>query len=100
MDSLAFEPQIPSPLWVALAVAAEVDVRLRTLADNVPPADATSLAALAPKGETTDLAAAIAGALESDRPQGQLVVLLSDGIHNAGSAAPVLAAARQAKAMA
>ena len=33
---------------------------------------------------TTDLASAVAGAQAEDRPAGQAVVLLSDGIHNAG----------------
>jgi hypothetical protein len=59
------------------------------------------LAGLRPEGLVTDLAAAISSATGEDRPQGQAVVLLSDGNHNAGGGVgPVLEAARLARAMA
>ncbi len=49
----------------------------------------------------TDLAAAIEEVLDTDRPQGQAVLLLSDGIHNAaGGTARVLESIAKAKAMA
>lgn len=67
------------------------EVRTRTFAGAVPRASEVS----------TDLAAAIDGGLDEDRPQGQAVVLLSDGIHNApGGAEPVQQSAAKAKAMA
>jgi hypothetical protein len=49
---------------------------------------------------TSDLAAAIVGSLAGDRPQGQALLLLSDGIHNSpGGAKRVLESALTAKAM-
>jgi hypothetical protein len=53
-----------------------------------------------PTAPVTDLAAALLSGLEEERPQGQAVLLLSDGIHNAGDAARVLDAARVARALA
>ncbi len=48
----------------------------------------------------TNLAAALAGALASDRPQGQAIQLISDGNHNAaGGLAPLLETLRTARAM-
>ena len=50
---------------------------------------------------STDLAAAIDSGLDEDRPQGQAVLLLSDGVHNApGGTDPVERSAAKAKAMA
>lgn len=76
------------------------DVRLFTF-DSLPaPAEPSELAGRTPSGQMTDLAAAITASLEQDRPQGQAVVLLSDGIHNAaGGVDRVRAAAHLAKAM-
>ncbi|MCG8651525.1 MAG: VWA domain-containing protein [Pirellulales bacterium] len=48
-------------------------------------------------GLRTDIAAAIGLAADSDRPRGQAVILLSDGIHNAGAASGAVIAARAAK---
>src|SRR5262249_18942734 len=73
------------------------EVRLRTFADQVSPVDARELGSVPLKGQATDLAAAITSVLEPDRPQGQLIVLLSDGLPNASRAGDVLAAARQAR---
>lgn len=78
----------------------EFDVRARTFAAVVSPAEFADLAGVRPEALVTDLAAAIASAADEDRPQGQAVVLLSDGNHNAGDIAPVLEAVRQARAMA
>jgi hypothetical protein len=59
------------------------------------------LAGHQPKGQSTDLAVAVADVLADDRLQGQAVVVLSDGIHNAaGGAQPVLDAVRRAKSLA
>ena len=60
------------------------DVRVRTFADaGAIDADLAGLRAQRPAGPATDLAAGVAGTLGEDRPQGQAVVVLSDGIHNA-----------------
>ena len=48
-------------------------------------------------GKRTDLAAAIAMAAQSDRPRGQAVVLISDGIHNVGPSRRAVAAAQAAR---
>ena len=53
-----------------------------------------------PDGAATDLAAAVEDALEDDRPQGQAMLLLSDGIHNAGGVERLRQSAAKAKAMA
>jgi hypothetical protein len=89
----------------------DYDVEIRLFADRVRPAAADRLEAAAAdnsmadrdmaNGETTDLAAAIEESLVADRPRGQTLVLLSDGIHNADvGSARVLEAARRAKAAA
>ncbi len=76
------------------------DVRLRRFATNVQAADARRLAASPPAGGATDLAGAIADGIEHNRPQGQALCLLSDGIHNAGGGTDrVLDTLTRAKAM-
>jgi hypothetical protein len=79
----------------------QFEVQVSTFAGSVTPVDANTLEARTPDGQVTDLAAALADSLGQDRPQGQKLILLSDGIHNAGGgAARVLEAARLAKAVA
>ncbi len=74
------------------------DVRLVTFSDRASPADADVLARIRPAGMTTDLARAILGGIEEVRPQGQAVLLLSDGIPNAeGQSARVFEAVRLAR---
>jgi hypothetical protein len=76
------------------------DVRVKTFTDVVTSADAKDLPSKTPSGMTTDLASALAGGMEQDRPAGQAVLLVSDGIHNAGGGASrVLEAVRVAKAL-
>jgi hypothetical protein len=77
------------------------EVRVRTFAGSLAPAEGPELETRRPDGQVTDLAAAVLGSLEEGRPQGQAILLLSDGIHNAGGGATrVLEAVRVAKAMA
>ena len=78
----------------------DFDVRIRTFADVSTASDEAALTKQTPAGKSTDLATAIASSLDQDRPQGQAVVLLSDGIHNAGTTGRVLESAHLAKAMA
>ncbi|MEX0715142.1 MAG: hypothetical protein WD066_01075 [Planctomycetaceae bacterium] len=74
------------------------DVRLLRFAESVVPFDPAAPPAEA-TGASTDLAAAIAGSLE-ERPQGQAMMVLGDGHHNApGGVRTLLDAARAAKAM-
>jgi hypothetical protein len=89
-----------------LAARAESDlgsrfeVNTRTFAEASAPATAAELAAAKPEGLSTNIGGAIAAALASDRPQGQALLVISDGIHNgAGGIAPLLEVLRTAKAM-
>lgn len=76
------------------------EVRLRTFDSLISPAETQELAGRSPDGQTTDLASSITASLEQDQPQGQAVLLLSDGIHNAGGGVDkVRVAAQLAKAM-
>src|SRR5687767_1822972 len=84
------------------------EVRTWRFASAASATDSQQLAALEPVGESTNLTAALIASLDEQRPQGQAVVLLSDGIHNvtgpgegggaAAGAAAVLAATRLARA--
>jgi hypothetical protein len=79
----------------------QFDVQVRTFSESTKAVGMNDLAAHEPKGQSTDLATAVADVLADDRPQGQAVVVLSDGIHNAaGGAQPVLDAVRRAKSLA
>ena len=60
----------------------------------------SQLTSTEPNGHSTDLASAITSSLEPDRPQGEALLLLSDGIDNAGGESRVLEAAQKAKAVA
>jgi hypothetical protein len=79
------------------------DVRLRTFAETTSAAGTSEFSVLPgrkPDGNSTNLAAAIEQSLE-DRVQGQAILLLSDGIHNAGGGAGrVLESVEKARAMA
>jgi hypothetical protein len=97
------------PRYVAAVEAAEnyvdslsdrFDVRVRAFADTMAASDARSLASRKPVGQSTDLSAALDGALDDYRPQGQAIALLSDGAHNANEVSTVLDAARRARTMA
>src|SRR5688572_16721887 len=75
--------------------------RVRAFRDRSASGDVHDLRGRTPDGQATDLTTALADALAHERPQGQAVVLLSDGIHNTpGGVAPVLDAVRRAKALA
>src|SRR5579872_2070622 len=91
---------------VDLAAAAEkefaprFDVQIHKFSESWSAATSTELASTRPEGISTNLAAAIAGALTADKPQGQAMLLISDGIHNApGGIAPLFETLRSAKAM-
>lgn len=83
------------------AVRDEFEVRTFSFAEQIAPAASTGPGTAQPDGALTDLAGALASAIDEDRPQGQATVLLSDGIHNAdGGTALVMEAVRLARAMA
>lgn len=77
------------------------EVRVRAFAENSTLIAPDQLARQPADGASTDLAAAVEESLDADRPQGQAVLLLSDGGHNAGGGAGrVMEAVTKAKAMA
>ena len=103
-DAPGGETRYQAGAALATAVAGQLkdqyEVRLRWFAATSAPCSPEALAGASPDGAATDLAAAVQGALEDDRPQGQAVLLLSDGIHNVGGAEPLRQAAAKARAMA
>src|SRR4051794_10788928 len=79
------------------------DVRVETFGETGAATDASALANKTPAAPITDLAGGLSGALGGgqERAGGQAVLLLSDGIHNAGGgSASVMQAVRTAKALA
>ena len=84
---------------VASSLSEQFDVRVCEFDRSVKTIDIGDLAAAQPTGPSTDLEAAIKSATEQEHAQGQAVVLLSDGIDNAGAVARVLKAARVAKSI-
>lgn len=76
------------------------DVEWKTFAETPTLSSADVLRDVTPGGDLTDLATAVTASL-SDRPRGQAIWVLSDGIHNVGAAAARLReAAEQARTMA
>ncbi len=61
------------------------DVRMRRFDAGVSPARGEELVRLTPLGSATDIAGAIQSSLEDDRPAGQAILLLSDGVDNGES---------------
>lgn len=79
----------------------EFETRIKTFAAATANTSAGELETLVAEGQTTNLARAIGESLESERPQGQAILLLSDGIHNApGGIAEVLKTTDAARALA
>ncbi len=64
----------------------QFDVRLRSFDETGRPTDLSQLDQDQPDGPLTDLATAIEESLD-ERPQGQALLLLSDGVHNVGGGA-------------
>ncbi|MBN1588268.1 MAG: VWA domain-containing protein [Pirellulales bacterium] len=76
------------------------EVQVVSFAEQATPNSLASLEDDSPDGAATDLASAVEDVLV-DRPQGQAVLVLSDGIHNAGnSLARLRQSVARAKAMA
>jgi hypothetical protein len=58
------------------------DIRLRHFADEARPVTVEELQKQSTAGTKTDLSVPILDALVSERPQGQAILLISDGVHN------------------
>lgn len=84
----------------ASELADKYEVRLRSFAETSSLVTPDELSRRRPDGAITDLAHAIEDSLDDTRPQGQAMLLLSDGIHNAGGVDLVRQSAAKAKAMA
>lgn len=84
----------------AKTLGSRFDVETCVFSERPQRISAEALAGQTPDGAATDLAAAIDDALAGERPQGQAVLLLTDGAHNQGAAVRVLESAARAKAMA
>jgi hypothetical protein len=76
------------------------EVRVRALSADSSEVEPAVLAERPPDGACTDLAGAIDAALGDERPQGQAVLLVSDGIQNVGGSARLREVAARAKALA
>lgn len=99
-ESTRFAAARKAALALRDTMGKEVDVEFRLFSDQAKVVDAAGLE-IAPAGEATDLAAAIESSIVADRPAGQSLVLLSDGIHNADiGATRIIEAATQARAAA
>ncbi|MHB8951529.1 MAG: hypothetical protein ACYC4U_00970 [Pirellulaceae bacterium] len=74
---------------LAASLKEPFDVHFRSVAEESMARDLTALTQAEPAGMLTDLAAGLEQSL-GDRPQGQALLLLSDGIHNAGGSITAL----------
>jgi hypothetical protein len=83
---------------VEASLREKFDVELRTYATRCQPGSVEELASRKPDGALTDLATALDEGLADDRPQGQAVLLLSDGVHNAGASSQLRDSVAQVKA--
>lgn len=78
----------------------DYEVRLRTFAETSSSADASRLANIEADGKGTNLEQSIEKSLGEDRPPGQAILILSDGIETAGgSAAQLRQTAERARAL-
>jgi hypothetical protein len=76
------------------------EVRLRAFAKDSQLVSPEGLAARQPDGDATDFSAAIEASLDEQCPLGQCLLLLSDGIANAGGADKLRQAVARSKALA
>jgi len=99
-DQTRYQAAVSLATIAAQRLSDRYEVRLRTFAETSSPASIESLSKQQPDGATTDLAAALQESLVDDRPQGQAMWLLSDGIHNSGGIEQLRQSAAKAKSMA
>lgn len=75
------------------------EISTATFSNNVLGATPSELSNRTPSGTVTDLANALSASIETGHPAGQVMLLLSDGNHNAGGGTPrVLASVAFARA--
>jgi hypothetical protein len=95
-----YEEAVDLAATAADELKSKYEIRMRGFAEESKTVTLVDLKAQKPEGTATDLAAALEQSLDSERPQGQAVVLLSDGIHNAGGLSRVRESLAKAKASA
>ena len=78
----------------------QFDFRIQTFGQATNPSSMEELDAGDAAENETDIGAAIRSVLKEDVVQGQSILLLSDGVHNAGAVGDVVESAKQARAMA
>ena len=81
-------------------LSSQYDIQVRSFAQTSAPIDVAELAHQSPDGSGTNVAAAIDDALAEDLPQGQAMLLLSDGGQNIGGEAALRKAVNKAKLVA
>ena len=81
-------------------LSSQYDIQVRAFAQTSVPIDVAELAHQSPDGSGTNVAAAIDDALAEDLPQGQAMLLLSDGGQNIGGEAALRKAVNKAKLVA
>jgi hypothetical protein len=95
-----FQAAVATAQVLAEQLKDQYEVTVAVFDGQIRKVESKDLPQIAPTAHVTDLAVAVAGTLEEQRPQGQAVVILSDGIHNGGGGtAKVLEAVQMAKAM-
>ncbi len=80
-------------------LASEFDLQYAMFDTDVVAVESDQVQSRVPDGQQTDLAAALRSVLGEDVPQGQAVVLLSDGINNASSVSDMLISAQLAQTL-
>jgi len=84
----------------ATSLGDRFEIQTYTFTNTILASSVDELSKEPPKGQITDLAAAISGSIDPNRSAGQAVLLLSDGNHNAVGGTPrVLAAVSVARAV-
>ena len=81
-------------------LSSQYDIQVRAFSQTSAPIDLAELAKQSPDGAATDLAVAIDDALTEDLPQGQALLLLSDGGQNVGGEAALRKSVNKAKLIA
>ena len=97
-DQTRYRAAVETAAAFSKSLAGEFDVRVRPFSSGVIDGK-TELIDRIPSGVITDLGAGIADNLDPGRPQGQAMLLLSDGGHNAGAFDDVTDAVRTATAL-
>lgn len=95
-----YEEAVRSAEEAAKHLEMKYDIRVFAFDRELQNTTLVELAVQSPEGTATDLAAALERSLDTERPQGQFVFLLSDGVHNTGTLARVRESLTKARATA